>query len=394
MTLAPPATRPTEVTVARTVADVERLRSLWCGLEVSNIDSDIDYFLAVVQSEPQAIGPYVVRVRDATGDRLVVSRLVRYRVAARLGYRDVRLATVTAALVSFDGILGCHTRADLRPVVGALDEQLHHDRVDLMVFQKRTPDDDLHEVLRSSVPRIRRAAQSPVVSYRLDTPSSLDELLAGRSSKSRQRIRRERSVFNRDHAGRWAIRRWETPADLARLEQDLEAVTRSTYQHGLALGSVGDPVLKQVRRLGIERGWLRSWLLYLDDRPVAFWWGIAYRGTLTPGTTGYDPQLHDAGAGTFTLLQLLEDMCADPEISAIDFGFGEAEYKRRFSSGSTSRSDVVMFGTGPRSLLAWAGQVVNNALADLAGFAGAHTGLVTTLKRRWRAAGRRSASDG
>jgi CelD/BcsL family acetyltransferase involved in cellulose biosynthesis len=376
-------------TVARTVAEVVALRPAWERLGAPHLDADIDHFLAVVRSSPDVVRPHVVHLeRPGHEDVLVVARLVDQRIPLRVGYRTMGATRVRALLVSFDGVLGARTDEDRAAALAALRADLRRGEADVLVFQKLPDDAPLRSLVHRSVPAWQVAVSAPMQHHQLRTADSLDALLEQRPSKSRQRIRRELSLFRRHHEGRFEVRRLDHPDHLSRLERDLETVAARSYQRNLDLGSVDTRVQAELLTVARDRGWLKAWMLYLDDRPVSFWWGMSYRGVFEPGATAYDPAYQGAGVGFFTFMQMVDDLCHDPEVDLIDFGFGDAEYKRRFSTTVEERRDLRVYAPRPRALLVRAGMAAAKRAEE---FARRHEDddWARALKRRWR----RSATD-
>ena len=153
------------------------------------------------------------------------------------------------------------------------------------------------------------------------------------------------------------------------MHADLDAVARTSYQEHLHVGSVGTALRRRLMDEAIDRGRLRSWILYVDGSPVAFWTGIAHRGTYFSLTTAYDPSHAADRVGYISMLEMFAACCEDPAIDRIDFGPGDAEYKRRFASSSTPCHDVRVFAPHLRA----------RALKRLLGT----TGLVTERLVPW-----------
>ena len=116
---------------------------------------------------------------------------------------------------------------------------------------------------------------------------------------------------------------------------------------------------------------------------MAFWYGSGYRGVFTTATTGYDPAYTNLRVGTYVLMKLVEDLCADPTVDVLDFGFGDADYKRRFGQESWAETDVFAFAARPRpiavnlarSAIVGAGEVATSVVAP---------GLTDRVKKAWR----------
>ena len=134
----------------------------------------------------------------------------------------------------------------------------------------------------------------------------------------------------------------------------------------------------------MRRGWFRAYLLYIDEEPVAFWYGTAYEGVIHTGFTGYDPAYRDLSIGTYVLAKLIEEACADPEVNLLDHGFGDADYKRRLGDRSFLEEDVLVFAPTFKGMRANLTRSAVGGAAALARRTLRDSGAVARVKRRWR----------
>ncbi len=157
-----------------------------------------------------------------------------------------------------------------------------------------------------------------------------------------------------------------------------------TYQGGLGVALRDDERNRRLVGLGLERGWFRTWVLYLDGAPAAFWPGWIYDRTFYIGTPGYEPSLGDYRPGQYVLMRVFADLCSDPEVDACDFGFGDSEYKRRFSNEEWAEADVLVFAPTLKGLRLNAGRTAVRLADRGLRAAAAKTGIGEPLKRAWR----------
>jgi CelD/BcsL family acetyltransferase involved in cellulose biosynthesis len=103
---------------------------------------------------------------------------------------------------------------------------------------------------------------------------------------------------------------------------------------------------EQMQRLALGRreNWLRGMVLHINDKPCAFWIGSVYKQVFHSEATGYDPAYRKYELGTVVFLKLVEDLCAE-KAEAIDFGLGDALYKRRFGDESWQEGSVRIFAS-------------------------------------------------
>jgi CelD/BcsL family acetyltransferase involved in cellulose biosynthesis len=222
------------------------------------------------------------------------------------------------------------------------------------------------------------------IRWQLDLPGSLDEFLQTKSGKHRQTLKRRRNKLERDFAGRLEIRTFQDVADLDEFLAAASKVSATTYQHALGVAFGDTPAHRERTRVAMERDWFRSWVLYLDGEPAAFWHGERYAGLFRTGNPGFDPKYDSYGIGTYLMLRMVDDLCRDPEVRAIDHGLGDATYKQRYGTASWKEGNVFVFpqtfrGARLNLMLTLATYVVGAArwLAQRAGVLG-------SAKSRWR----------
>lgn len=332
------------VTVATSLEEVEALRAVWAALPVAEIDSDIDYYMTVVRHARQVIRPHVVHVRRDDGTDLIgVARLEDLSVAFRFGYRILGRVSLRAVVVTFGGMLGARSRQDETLLLKHLAVALDSGEADLLLMRNVDPGGSLHAVAAASAGWVRRAHAQPISSrWIAPVPDTLETFLASRSARTRQTLSRHDRQLRKHYGDRLRLRRLDRVEDRSDICSDIETVASKTYQRGLGVGFTGDPMHIALIDLGLRRGWHRTWMLYLDDKPVAFWTGYAYAGTFFDGTPGFDPEYTRDSIGRFTMLRMVEDLCADPAIERLDFGQGEAEYKAGFGRCDHMETDVMV----------------------------------------------------
>lgn len=367
-------------------AGLESWRARWQELPLPHVDADLDHFRSVLRADPGVLGPRVLVVPGSAGPLIVVARLVEGSHPGRSAPVRVRVRTL---LVSFGGVLGAEDEADLAAAARAVRDLLASGGADVAIWQKVPTHSPLAAALHG--PGSRRSFTRPQCSWwEAELPESWEALLAGRSSKSRRQIRYDDNRVRRRLEGRLELRRPDGPDDLAQLTEDLSAVAARSYQGDAGLSVLTDHTQWQLLTAAAQDGSLRVWMVDVDQRPVAFWWGIVRRGVLTVGTPGYDPAFSRDRLGYFAFRRMLEGACADPTIRQIDFGPGDADYKERFGTRSTEVADVVQYAPRPRARVAAAAIRGQDTAVTAMRSAARTVGRTNELRRSWRR--RRSAS--
>jgi CelD/BcsL family acetyltransferase involved in cellulose biosynthesis len=374
------------VRVARTVDDVLALRPAWTELQNDRVTADLDYFLCVTATEPEAIRPHVlVAERDGRPEAILLARLLTIRMSCRLGYKRVYAPQMRALGVVLGGTLGEIGEEHAAALVDELRAALRRDEADVISMRHLPLESELHRAATGRPPFfLRQRTDLPNRYWETTLPGSFEEFNRSLSKRTREGFKRYANKFVREYGDRIEIREFRRPEEIDDLVRDVEAVASRSWQRGLGVGFVDDDATRARTLLALERGWLRAWVLYVDERPVAFWMGDAYRGRFRSMIPGYDPDWAVHRVGNFILMHMIEQLCEDPDVQILDFGFGDVEYKERLAERNWSAGDVFVFAPtfkGVRVNLVRSTLVTLNATAMRLARS---LGIAGRVKRSWR----------
>lgn len=383
------------VTVARTAEDLERLEPAWTILQGSSLMTDPDYYRTVLRLDPRVERPYALLLeRGGTPAAMALGRFENLPLTCRVGYRTVYEPVARALTIVYGGVLGNEADELAPALLDALCSSLEGREADVLRLANLRTDSRLYATATTRPPLLRR--QHIAVEkghWRLRLPASKDAFLRSLSSRTREGVRRYERRLERDYAGAIEVEVYRDLADLDRLFEQAEAISSKTYQHGLGVEFKSDDLQRGITALAMERGWFRAYVLVLHGEPVAFCHGIGYRGAFRLGIGGYDPAHAHENVGTYVLMRLIEDLCEDGSIEVLDYGFGDAEYKRRFGDERFTEADVLVFAPRPRAVAMNLTRTAILGSAKLAAGALRRAGEFDRVKRAWRRRLQASSGD-
>lgn len=383
---APDAESDVRVTVARTMPEARALVAAWRTLQGSNVITDPDYYFRVLEVSPRVRHPYLVLVeRDGRPELMIVGRVEDLELPCRLGYKTVYEPVLRTLTVVYGGFLGDAVEESAELLLGELRAALDRGEADLLHLPHLRVGSRLYEVARTRPSWLCRShATDEKPHWRLHLAGSHDEFVSSLSARTREGVRRAARRLEREYGSELEVAVFDDRASLERLLADVEEVAAKTYQRGLGKGLGAGDLQRSVTETWIDRGWFRAWVLYLRGRPVAFWHGLAYRDTFRTGIAGYDPALAKLNVGTYLLMRTIADLCADPAIRIVDYGYGDAEYKRRFGDESWVEDDVVVYAGRLRPVFV---NLLRSSLLHVNAFAkrlARRAGVYGRVKRAWR----------
>jgi CelD/BcsL family acetyltransferase involved in cellulose biosynthesis len=381
--------------VARSLDEVVGLREVLDGVRWGRFEADPDFVATIVRNRPSAVRPHTIVVESAGRPLATFSGIIeRMPFVTSVGYKQVYSPTLNVLVAAHGGAHGDDD--DMRIVLAAVRDELAQGRADVVWFPS-IPIDSA-PIRMSSVLGALPFRQHFAMTWhhrRLVLPHSLDEVLAQLGKKARYNLKRGSRLLEEAFPGRLHIARLHKEAgiDAEKLVAEIERVASMTYQRALGVGFAATKEQTAAIELALERRWFRAWTLRLDENPIAFWLGSVYNGTYFSSATGYLAEHAVHSVGTYLLLHVIDDLCADEHVTTLDFGFGDADYKRLLSTEAFLERDLVVFAPTLRGL-----QLSITRSAILAGAAGTRkvldaSGLTRRLKTAWRRRLRSSAGQ-
>jgi CelD/BcsL family acetyltransferase involved in cellulose biosynthesis len=186
---------------------------------------------------------------------------------------------------------------------------------------------------------------------------------------------------------------FHTGEEVASFCTDAERIARTTYLRGLGKGFYDNEEMRSRLDLAARRGWMRGYILYANEKPCAFWLGTMYQNVLYLDYTGYDSELRDFTPGHILFLKMIEHLHAQEEICGIDFGFGDADYKKRFGDRNWEESDLYLFNATPAMVMANLAFHATEFMRSAAEKTAKRLSLFGSIKKQWRQSAKKNVGQ-
>lgn len=374
-----------KIEVARSLDEVAALRSVWESMQAPP-DADLDFFLTLFKTRSEFLRPHVISVKsNDTLESILVGRIERTRITVGLGYGRVALPPVRCLTLIGSGLLGVESPENNSALVRSIRDSLKKGEADIARFHNLKVGSSIHKAVSGAGGILRRDYfPSFADHWKVKLPPTYEEFIRQRSSNARHNLKRYSKRFKDLFGERIVIRRFRGPQDIEELMSNTEIVARMTYHRGLNAGFIDDEETRLRMQLYANQGRLRAHILYIGTNPIAFWNGFLYGRTFYTWTTGYDPEYREFRPGQFLLQEVFGDLCAENAVNEVDFGSGDAQYKRDWCDENHPEVSMYLFGSSIRS------SVLNMLRTPLIAFSHAarwgvnQTGLLQKAKKLWR----------
>lgn len=229
---------------------------------------------------------------------------------------------------------------------------------------------DLVTTARKSIPGFQAVPNGKLYRHRYATvTTSLDGYMKQLGARTRADLRTTRKRFAAFVGQNYCTKCFRTPAEVPEFLAAATEVSRKTYQYRLLGSGLRDDEDLRRRYLAVSRlGWLRSYVLFAHERPVAFQVGFVYRERFYAQEIGYDPEWARHHVGIFLHTEIIANLgAAMGAITEFDFGNGDSLHKQRLSTGSRLEGYFYLIPSHLRGRVMVAGMRTSNAVSAALG---------------------------
>jgi len=376
-----------EVTVIRTFEEMEAIRDLWEKMQhnesSAHIDADYDRYLSVLKATDD-FKPYIILIKqEGHLKTMVIARTETRRIACRIGYLNILKPRMRCLSVVYGGVLGQPNNDVCSFLVNELLRILRSGEIDTIFFNHLRTESDLYKTVTKQAGFLQ-LGRFPKIEphWAISMPDTMDQLYKRYSPKNRSNLRRLINRLEKKYNNQVQVVTYTDQDEVDKVIKAIVKISAQTYQSQLY--NMDSEQIRIFLKLAASRGWLRAFVLIIDEEPAAFEIAVRYGRSYFGLYTGFDPKWKQYRIGTVTLLKFLENICDDPEAKIFDFGFGDAHYKRLYADICWQEASRYLFAARPYPLL------VNLLHSTITGISsGIHwslnkTGLTSRIKRIWR----------
>lgn len=181
----------------------------------------------------------------------------------------------------------------------------------------------------------------PSISLPKDYETFLSKLHRRRRESVRRQLRKAKKKFN------IRIERCDTSKSVNTVFDQLRAIYKKSFRGQEDLNSCFNrddyfEFHQEIAKSFADKKWLRLYLLWFDDTPVAFVYGYMFNNIYWYYQTSYDQAYRKSGAGSVAI-QLVIKAVIEEGAKEFDFLRGDEEYKFHFANNQRQQSSVKVF---------------------------------------------------
>jgi CelD/BcsL family acetyltransferase involved in cellulose biosynthesis len=177
----------------------------------------------------------------------------------------------------------------------------------------------------------------------LDLPDTFVGYLQKFNAKKRSDLKRKVRLFEERGGGPLQLQRIETADQVPAFLDGVVRILNRSWQRWVVNSSLDNNPGNQHRLADLAgRNLLRSYLLQCGDKPCAFVLGYQFRDIYHYADPRYDQTYKTLSPGTVLLWLMLEDLFRHRPPRRLNFGVGDARYKREFGNRQYQDAAVLL----------------------------------------------------
>ncbi len=351
-------------------------------------NAHIEHIKSVVSNSPEIIAPFIIiGYKDDVPVSMLMSRIQKDTISINIGYKKLFTIKSLAMVFIYGGLVETLDEAWNNEInrlyVSEIMKMMRNLKVDNLKFNAMRVNSSLYKYLKSSPISRLYYYSKPGFHYKLRIPGSMEEYFKSKSKGIYKNHIYYEKKLNKAYKN-INLYCFKISDDVNKLLNDVEIIAKKTYQRGIGVGFEKNILTEQRFMLAAEMGWLHSYVLYIDCKPVCFQLGFLFKDGYFLQGKGFDPSFKDFRIGNYLFFKMLESLIGLKCVNFIDFGIGEADYKEMFCNERYLENTCIFFNYRMKSVIQFLACFISNNLNSLGKQILARLRIEKRIKRNWR----------
>ena len=184
---------------------------------------------------------------------------------------------------------------------------------------------------------LNSASINPNIIHSIEFPDSWEQYLGAMTKKRRYNLKRNLKVLEKSFSDNIFLKKYEDVDDVRVFINLIDAIYSKTWQSKtLGIKIRSGSVHQLLDEVLASSGCFLSYILYVDNKAVAFIRGYLHKGLYYFEEIGFDMGWSKYSVGNILNMLMLEDlMSRENKVSNLDFGFGDNIYKQVLGNKKT-----------------------------------------------------------
>jgi hypothetical protein len=379
-----------EITTARSLDEIENVRSIWEQMQHDEPypvpNADINRYIASMKAVGEDAQPYIIVIKCMGRPvAMTIGRIEKRPVVFKLGYKTLFRPMLRSLSIVYGGVIGRPSSDLCAVLVGELINALRRREADMVFLNHLRVDSPMYRLCSTMPHVVTRGHFVPAQPHwQTCIPRTVDEFYDGIPNSRKHKWRRDIRNLEKMSASGIQMVCYRQLGDVDHVIAVVCDIEKSTYKKGLEVGFTDSVLNRALLEQADRDGWLRAYVLYAGGEPCAFQLDVHYGKTQFTEYGSFDPRWRQGSPGIVLLVKVLDQLCGESQVRAMDYGFGGASYKEKFGTKCWLEKSVYIYAPRVRPVLVNMAMTANLTFCEVLRRATVRLQLDSWVKRRWR----------
>lgn len=368
--------------------DLYLIKSEWINLiEINNSQNiyiDPQFFIEQFETLSASYTPHIIvfsQYDKVVG--FVFGKEIKKKLQVNIGYLKFNTPQIKTLEIEKNGIL---TNGD-EDVILAIQNYFKY-VLDLKVyglieFNHFSENGIFWEFLNERKIKAKQIKQNGAEYIAKIRNSKTGEVFTYHNAKTLRRFKKNDKTLNDYFKNKVNIKVYDSLDNLDEFLINSERITKKSYHYKMGIGILNNKFWKNTLSTFIKIKYFKGFILYGDSKPIANNSGLVYKNYYYAFTMSFDLDYRKIMPGFFLLRRVFENLISS-NLDYFHFGYGEAEYKKKYANINYNEATFRIFGNTLKSNLVffinWLCNFFNNSFINILN----HFGLLNKIKKLWR----------
>jgi hypothetical protein len=370
------------------IEDAKELNENFNSLDKISVDpvTDLDYIRYQLANSSTPKKLLLVSINNkGTLSGCIVGFIQLRPVYVKLGFKTIFKLKAKCLVIPNGGIIGSIPQQLIPDIFINLRKYLRRVRVDYIYFRSLRIDSEFYKSINEEISFIYRDFMiDSKVRFGIDLPNLFEEYLCHLSRKTRANYRNAESRVIKSFKEDYSIKYYCHESEIEKILIDVERIASKSWQRKSNIGFRYTAELHKNWEYFARRKWLSVFIMYLNEKPVAYWSGLVFKKKYFGLANGYDPKYQFYQPGKYSFLKMINEYCSNKEVEYIDLGLIDMQYKRELATVIWEEAPIYIFTRSVNGFILFLSQNIVSGLNSFITYILSHLGLLDKVKNDLR----------
>ncbi len=346
-----------EIITAESFKAIEALKEDWELLlskyHLSNVYITPDFFLRLFESRAESATPNIVLFKyNSKPKAMLVGWRTETKIKCKIGYLNSETPKLKTFEIEIGGLITDETPESEKTLENYLCSLLEKKEVELISIDHLSATNPCWNTLKEKIASERKVVYRDSVKWKARIKdNSTGQVLGLFSKKTEQKFKRKDKKFRKFFNNNIELKEIATPEETDFFIENASIIDNNSYHKAMGISVEKDNHFVKMFHAMAEGKYFRGYLLFANNKPIAYYYGALYDGMFYAFNTSYDSNYSQLSPGIFLLRRMIE-LFLEKNITVIHFGYGDSPYKRMFGNDVVEEATFRIYGSGIKARFA------------------------------------------